>query len=228
MVAAEGGPRFRDDVARLHIDAQAATLIGYRGFALAAEGEPAPEHGILKAFTSEVRTGTGSGRHRGPRPRRHRSVHHRPARDPRRLVGRPVPASLRRDHRRGHQRDPAQHHRRAHPGTTPAVSTPRAQPEKRGARWTSAANSARVSDGAKSVKGMVNSSTPGRPRPEAPRRPPRRGYRPRGRPRTRTAGRPGPPPRPASAEPAARPIGCCTDTRAVPASGRSSSMRSTA
>ncbi|MET0159963.1 MAG: acyl-CoA dehydrogenase family protein, partial [Acidimicrobiales bacterium] len=46
-------PRFRDDVARLHIDAQAATLIGYRGFALAAEGEPAPEHGILKAFTSE-------------------------------------------------------------------------------------------------------------------------------------------------------------------------------
>jgi alkylation response protein AidB-like acyl-CoA dehydrogenase len=46
-------PRFRDDVARLHIDAQAATLIGYRGFALAADGKPAPEHGILKAFTSE-------------------------------------------------------------------------------------------------------------------------------------------------------------------------------
>ena len=40
-------------MARLHIDAQAATLIGYRGFALAAEGKPAPEHGILKAFTSE-------------------------------------------------------------------------------------------------------------------------------------------------------------------------------
>ncbi len=46
-------PRFRDQVARLHIDAQAAMLIGYRGFALAAEGKPAPEHGILKAFTSE-------------------------------------------------------------------------------------------------------------------------------------------------------------------------------
>ena len=47
-------PAFRDDVARLHIDAQAATLIGYRGFALAADGRPAPEHGILKAFTSEA------------------------------------------------------------------------------------------------------------------------------------------------------------------------------
>ena len=47
-------PRFRDDVARLHLDAQAATLIGYRGFALAAAGRPAPEHGILKAFTSEA------------------------------------------------------------------------------------------------------------------------------------------------------------------------------
>jgi alkylation response protein AidB-like acyl-CoA dehydrogenase len=45
--------RFRDDVARLHTDAQAAMLIGYRGFALAADGKPAPEHGILKAFTSE-------------------------------------------------------------------------------------------------------------------------------------------------------------------------------
>ena len=41
-------------MARLHIDAQAATLIGYRGFALAADGHAAPEHGILKAFTSEA------------------------------------------------------------------------------------------------------------------------------------------------------------------------------
>jgi alkylation response protein AidB-like acyl-CoA dehydrogenase len=49
-----GDARFRDDLARLHIDAQAATLIGYRGFALAAEGRPAPEHAILKAFTSEA------------------------------------------------------------------------------------------------------------------------------------------------------------------------------
>ena len=47
-------PAFRDDVARLHIDAQSATLIGYRGFALAADGHAAPEHGILKAFTSEA------------------------------------------------------------------------------------------------------------------------------------------------------------------------------
>jgi alkylation response protein AidB-like acyl-CoA dehydrogenase len=45
--------RFRDDVARLHVDAQAATLIGYRGFAKAAAGKPAPEHGLLKMFTSE-------------------------------------------------------------------------------------------------------------------------------------------------------------------------------
>jgi alkylation response protein AidB-like acyl-CoA dehydrogenase len=47
-------PRFRDDVARLYMDGQAAMLIGYRGFALAAAGRPAPEHGILKAFTSEA------------------------------------------------------------------------------------------------------------------------------------------------------------------------------
>ena len=45
--------RFRDDVARLYIDGQAAMLIGYRGFALAVDGKPSPEHGILKAFTSE-------------------------------------------------------------------------------------------------------------------------------------------------------------------------------
>ncbi len=47
-------PRFRDDVARLYMDGQAAMLIGYRGFALAAPGQAAPEHGILKAFTSEA------------------------------------------------------------------------------------------------------------------------------------------------------------------------------
>jgi alkylation response protein AidB-like acyl-CoA dehydrogenase len=46
-------PKFRDDVARLYIDGQAAMLIGYRGFALAVDGKPSPEHGILKAFTSE-------------------------------------------------------------------------------------------------------------------------------------------------------------------------------
>jgi alkylation response protein AidB-like acyl-CoA dehydrogenase len=49
----EGG-RFRDDVARLYMDGQAAMLIGYRGFALTATGHAAPEHGILKVFTSEA------------------------------------------------------------------------------------------------------------------------------------------------------------------------------
>jgi alkylation response protein AidB-like acyl-CoA dehydrogenase len=46
-------PRFRDAVADLHLDAQAATFIGYRGFARSALDTPAPEHVILKLFTSE-------------------------------------------------------------------------------------------------------------------------------------------------------------------------------
>jgi alkylation response protein AidB-like acyl-CoA dehydrogenase len=46
-------PRFRDDVARLYLDGQAAMFIGYRGFAKTAAGKDAPEHLILKLFTSE-------------------------------------------------------------------------------------------------------------------------------------------------------------------------------
>ena len=46
--------RFRDAVASLYIDSQAQRFLGYRGFAKFARGEPAPEHTILKLFTSET------------------------------------------------------------------------------------------------------------------------------------------------------------------------------
>ncbi len=44
---------------------------------------------------------------------------------PRRFLGGPVPPGLRRNDRRRHQRDPAQHHRRAHPGPAPALTSAR-------------------------------------------------------------------------------------------------------
>jgi len=46
--------RYRDEVARLAIDAQAILLLGYRGFSKFVRGQPAPEHTILKLFSSEV------------------------------------------------------------------------------------------------------------------------------------------------------------------------------
>jgi alkylation response protein AidB-like acyl-CoA dehydrogenase len=46
--------RFRDNVARLAIDAQAIMLLGYRGFSKFVRGAPSPEHTILKLFSSEV------------------------------------------------------------------------------------------------------------------------------------------------------------------------------
>jgi alkylation response protein AidB-like acyl-CoA dehydrogenase len=46
--------RFRDDVARLAIDAQAITLLGYRGFSKFVRGGSSPEHTILKLFSSEA------------------------------------------------------------------------------------------------------------------------------------------------------------------------------
>jgi alkylation response protein AidB-like acyl-CoA dehydrogenase len=46
--------RFRDDVARLAIDAQAILLLGYRGFSKFVRGQASPEHTILKLFSSEV------------------------------------------------------------------------------------------------------------------------------------------------------------------------------
>ena len=46
--------RYRDDVARLAIDAQAILLLGYRGFSKFVRGQPSPEHTILKLFSSEV------------------------------------------------------------------------------------------------------------------------------------------------------------------------------
>jgi alkylation response protein AidB-like acyl-CoA dehydrogenase len=47
-------PRFADAVAELAMDAQAMRCLGYRGFARANRGEAAPEHLILKLFTSEA------------------------------------------------------------------------------------------------------------------------------------------------------------------------------
>jgi alkylation response protein AidB-like acyl-CoA dehydrogenase len=44
---------FRDQLASLYVDAQAVTLMGYRGFAKSTRGKPAPEHSLLKLFSSE-------------------------------------------------------------------------------------------------------------------------------------------------------------------------------
>jgi alkylation response protein AidB-like acyl-CoA dehydrogenase len=49
-----GDARYRDDVARLAIDAQAILLLGYRGFSKFVRGQANPEHAILKLFSSEV------------------------------------------------------------------------------------------------------------------------------------------------------------------------------
>ena len=49
-----GDPRHQDVAASLYIDARAAMLMGYRGFAKTQKGRPAPEHALLKLFTSEA------------------------------------------------------------------------------------------------------------------------------------------------------------------------------
>ena len=55
---ADGRPRrdddrFRDEVARFAIDAQALLVMGYRGFSKFMAGEASPEHSLLKLFGSE-------------------------------------------------------------------------------------------------------------------------------------------------------------------------------
>ena len=47
-------PRFRAEVARFHVDAQALWLMGYRGFSKFMRGRAAPEHSLLKLFGSET------------------------------------------------------------------------------------------------------------------------------------------------------------------------------
>ncbi|MBI2168665.1 MAG: acyl-CoA dehydrogenase family protein [Actinobacteria bacterium] len=47
-------PRFRDLVANYFVDAQAALLMGYRGFAKSTVGKEPHEHSLLKMFGSEV------------------------------------------------------------------------------------------------------------------------------------------------------------------------------
>jgi len=47
-------PRFRDDVAGFHVDAQALMLMGYRGFSKFMRGKAAPEHSLLKLYGSET------------------------------------------------------------------------------------------------------------------------------------------------------------------------------
>jgi alkylation response protein AidB-like acyl-CoA dehydrogenase len=46
--------RFRDQVARFHVDAEALMLMGYRGFSKFMRGRAAPEHSLLKLYGSEV------------------------------------------------------------------------------------------------------------------------------------------------------------------------------
>ncbi len=47
-------PAFRETVGRLYTDAQAVWFLGYKGFATARHGQLAPEHLILKLYSSEV------------------------------------------------------------------------------------------------------------------------------------------------------------------------------
>ena len=49
-----GDSRFCDQAASLYIDSQAVKLMGYRGFAKFARGQPATEHALLKLFSSET------------------------------------------------------------------------------------------------------------------------------------------------------------------------------
>jgi alkylation response protein AidB-like acyl-CoA dehydrogenase len=48
-------PLFRDAVASLYIDAETMKVMGYRGFANFAQGRAAPEHSLLKLYSSEAR-----------------------------------------------------------------------------------------------------------------------------------------------------------------------------
>jgi alkylation response protein AidB-like acyl-CoA dehydrogenase len=47
-------PRYRDDVASFHVDAEALMHMGYRGFSKFMRGRAAPEHSLLKLFGSET------------------------------------------------------------------------------------------------------------------------------------------------------------------------------
>ncbi|MFO7590740.1 MAG: acyl-CoA dehydrogenase family protein [Acidimicrobiia bacterium] len=46
--------RFREAIARFHVDAQALRLMGYRGFSKFMRGRAAPEHSLLKLYGSEA------------------------------------------------------------------------------------------------------------------------------------------------------------------------------
>ena len=106
-------PRYRDAVAGFYVDAQALLAMGYRGFSKFLQGKSAPEHSLLKLFGSEslqkaLLFGTEALGIDGARPRPAR-----PADVARGIVGDPVPARFARDDPGRHERDPAQHHRRA-------------------------------------------------------------------------------------------------------------------
>ncbi len=56
---ADGRPRkedqrFRDSIASFHVDSEALTLMGYRGFSKFMRGSAAPEHSLLKLYGSET------------------------------------------------------------------------------------------------------------------------------------------------------------------------------
>ena len=76
-------------------------------------GKSSPEHSLLKLFGSESLQRALLFGARGARRRRARPRPARPADVARGLVGDPVPALVRRHDPRRHERDPAQHHRRA-------------------------------------------------------------------------------------------------------------------
>src|SRR4029453_2490609 len=47
-------PIYRQEIARFHVDAEAIMLMGYRGFSKFMRGRAAPEHSLLKLYSSET------------------------------------------------------------------------------------------------------------------------------------------------------------------------------
>ena len=104
---------YRDQVASVAIDAQALMCMGYRGFSKFMAGKSSSEHSLLKLFGSEsvqraMQIGLEAEGIRGLDIDAARS-----ADVARGLVGAAVDALVRRHDPGRHERDPAQHHRRA-------------------------------------------------------------------------------------------------------------------
>ena len=111
--------RYRDAVAGFYVDAQALMAMGYRGFSKFLKGKSAPEHSLLKLYGSEsLQAALLFGAEALGLDELDLDTFG-PQHVARRIVGDPVPAQLRGDDPRRHQRDPAQHHRGARARASP-------------------------------------------------------------------------------------------------------------